>query len=133
MDKKKILVVEDEEIIRKLCKRLLSKLGHEVSAVGTLKEAEKKVEEIEWDLLISDLKLPDGSGVDMIRFFKKRFPQKKALIITGSLTPDRCSEPVGDIGVIDCIAKPFDIDQFISAVKKALPTQNQKTVRGIKQ
>ena len=120
MSKNKILIVEDEETIRKVCQRLLTKFGYEVFAVESVKEGKKKIEATEMDLLVSDLKLPDGSGIDMIRHFKQRFPNKNALVMTGSLTPESRLEQVGSLGILECIAKPFDLDVLVSAVRNGL-------------
>jgi two-component system, NtrC family, response regulator len=125
MSQKKILIVEDEEVIRRLCGRLLSKpLGGadasppELILVASLKEAFKAIEDNQLDLLITDLRLPDGNGIDIVKSFKKKFPGKKAIVITGSLTPHDQLRQVE--GKVECIFKPFEPAVLEAAVHNAL-------------
>lgn len=116
---KKILIVEDEEVIRRLCGRLLSKTERQLILVESVGEAFEVIKENQLDLLVTDLRLPDGHGVDVIKCFKAKFPEKKAIIITGSPTPeDRLSQIEGlDV---ECIFKPFEPPVLEAAVRKAL-------------
>ena len=63
----KILVVEDETVIRTALRRLLERNGYQVSEAGSVQEAESSHELEEFDLIISDLRLPGAAGTDLIR------------------------------------------------------------------
>jgi len=119
MSPKKILIVEDEEVIRRLCGRLLSKAGRELLLVETVQEAFDAIKNNEWDLLVTDLRLPDGHGVDVILRFKEKFPDRKALIITGSPTPEDRLSQIESL-YVECIFKPFEPPVLEAAVRKAL-------------
>lgn len=120
MSQKKILLIEDEAIIQSLCRRLLAKTGWELILAGTLGEAREKMKGPAVDLLITDLKLPDGDGVEIIRELRERFPKTKAMVITGSPSPESRLEKLTELGVTDIIFKPFEVEEFEKAVHKAL-------------
>ena len=119
MSPKKILIVEDEEVIRRLCGRLLSKAGRELILVETVQEAFDTIKNNELDLLVTDLRLPDGHGIDVIKRFKEKFPEKNAIIITGSPTPEDRLHQIEELN-IECIFKPFEPPVLEAAVRKAL-------------
>jgi DNA-binding NtrC family response regulator len=117
---KKILLVEDELVIQKLCVRLLIQQGYQLVLAATVEEGIQKMQAGKIDLLISDLKLPDGNGLDVVRIFKERFPASQVLVITGASEEDEIIKELK--ASIDCeyLSKPFDIVRFISVVSKAL-------------
>jgi DNA-binding NtrC family response regulator len=117
---KKILILEDEGSIRKLCQRLLANWGYELTMVARVDEAFKSIDEKEFDLLITDLKLPDGNGSSVVQKFKMRFPNSKAIIMTGSITPNEDTlKELGDT-VLPYLLKPFQIEEFMQVVQSAL-------------
>lgn len=123
MNPKKILIVEDEEIIRRLCGRLLSKAGREVILVETVRGAYDAIKNNPLDLLVTDLRLPDGHGVNVIKRFKEKFPEKNAIIITGSPTPEDHLTQIDELN-IECIFKPFELPVLEAAVRKALENEH---------
>lgn len=114
------MIVEDEEIIRSLCRRLLSAGDRELIFAENVQEALHAIQNSSLDLLISDLKLPDGHGVDVIRRFKERFPEKKAIVTTGSPSPEERLEAIKDLWVSPCLYKPFSNEDLERAVRDAL-------------
>ena len=116
---KKILVVDDEEVIRQLCQRLLGKLGFDLILAGTVEAALSTIDQSTLDLLVTDLKLPDGSGTEIIFHFKNKFQTSGVVVMTGSATPeDRLASCAGLVS--SSLMKPFDKGSFISAVTNAL-------------
>jgi CheY-like chemotaxis protein len=79
----RILVVEDEPATRKLMARLLRGLGHEVTSTGTIAEALKAIQVNEIDMIISDIGLPDGSGLDLMREVVARRGPVPSIALTG--------------------------------------------------
>jgi len=73
------------------------------------------------DLLLTDLRLPDGHGLDVIRAYRHMAPGGKVLIITGSPMGDEHMKQVSDLGPHGLIAKPFETDELLAEVRKALP------------
>jgi CheY-like chemotaxis protein len=79
----KILVVEDEEATRRLMARLLRGLGHEVTTAGTISEAFEEEQAGEFSLIVSDIGLPDGSGLELMRRVVARRGRIPAIALTG--------------------------------------------------
>ena len=79
----RILVVEDEPATRRLMARLLRGLGHEVTTAGTVAKALEALEAGEFDLIVSDIGLPDGSGLDLMRRVGSRHRPVPAIALTG--------------------------------------------------
>jgi CheY-like chemotaxis protein len=71
MRKLRVLLVEDHGETRRVMSRLLKELGHEVETAGTVQEASEKARGGGYELLISDLGLPDGSGLEVVRAYRE--------------------------------------------------------------
>ena len=111
----KILVVEDESVIRNALRRLLERNGYEVSEAGSVQQAENGHELGAFDLIISDLRLPGAPGTDLIR----KAGEVPVLIMT-SYASLRSAVDSMRMGAVDYIAKPFDHDDMLSAVQRII-------------
>lgn len=123
MGSKKIFIVEDEKSIRLICKRLLAQMGHEAVSAGTVMEAIETLANLKrLDLLVTDMRLPDGNGVEVIGRLRQKFPSARILVITGSPLPELSLERFYEMGFTqaDVLLKPFEISQFNSAVQRRL-------------
>jgi len=121
----KILVVEDESVIRTALRRLLERNGYDVSEAGSVQEAEKDHNLAEFDLVISDLRLPGAPGTDLIQ----KAGDIPVLIMT-SYASLRSAVDSMRMGAVDYIAKPFDHDDMVSAVQRIIadhPTRRSDT------
>ena len=110
-----ILVVEDESVIRNALRRLLERNGYQVSEAGSVQEAENSHKLDEFDLVISDLRLPGAPGTDLI----KKAGDVPVLIMT-SYASLRSAVDSMRMGAVDYIAKPFDHDDMVSAVQRII-------------
>lgn len=119
----KILIVEDEVIIRTALRKLLVRNKFDVSEAGSVKEAVTKYNFANFDLVISDLRLPGAPGTDMI----KLAGDTPVLIMT-SYASLRSAVDSMRMGAIDYIAKPFDHDEMITAVKRVLLKREKAAV-----
>lgn len=117
---KKILIVEDEIVIRRLCERILTKLGHQLIFAESVQTALAAAQNMRPDLLISDLKLPDGHGSAVIQRLKENYPEMRVIIMTGSPTPDEKLALLASLGDFPCLRKPFDNFDLEKAVRNAL-------------
>ena len=116
----KILVIEDEPDIRKTLEYNLSREGYEVAVSGTLREA-KKLLEPSLSLLVLDLMLPDGSGLDLCREIKKNSLLSNIPIIILTAKDDEVDRVVGfELGADDYVTKPFSVRELILRVKAVL-------------
>ena len=101
----RILVVEDEDVVaRALCK-LLAPYGDVVLA-GTAREAERLLTTGPWDVLLIDLGLPDGSGMDVLAWARVNYPYTPAMILTGSVDPGQINRAF-DLDA-DYVMKPIE-------------------------
>jgi two-component system, NtrC family, response regulator HydG len=111
----KILIVEDESVIRTALRRLLERNGYEVSEAGSVRAAEKEHNLGDFDLVISDLRLPGAPGTDLI----KKAGDVPVLIMT-SYASLRSAVDSMRMGAVDYIAKPFDHGDMVSAVQRII-------------
>ncbi len=111
----KILIVEDEAIIRSALRKLLERNKYEVDEAASIKEAVGKYQLSGYNLIISDLRLPGAPGTDLI----KLAGDIPVLIMT-SYASLRSAVDSMRMGAVDYIAKPFDHDEMIAAVKRVI-------------
>jgi two-component system NtrC family response regulator len=114
-----ILIIDDEEKIRGLLSRILSLEGFEVFQMGDLKSALKKLERTEIDVIVCDVKLPDGSGVEFSKILKEKHPATETIMLTafGNI-PDGVQAIKN--GAFDYITKGDDNNKIIPLIYKAL-------------
>ncbi len=119
---KKVLVVEDEKVMQILVARLFKRgdFSVELSTVGTIKEGLDFIDKNDFALLVTDMSLPDGRGVDVIRRFRDKFPNAPIIVMSGSLTIEVEVDAIGGAKVSTCLQKPFSVDAFHAAVSQAL-------------
>ena len=77
-----ILIIDDEEKLRKLLKRIISLEGYKVLDSGTINEGMKVLETDNIDIVLCDVKLPDGNGVDLTKTIRTKFPQTEVILLT---------------------------------------------------
>jgi DNA-binding NtrC family response regulator len=110
----RILIVEDEDVIRTEVARLLARAGHDVAEARTVPEASSQGND-GFDLVIADLRLPGGLGTDLIDLL----PGTSVLIMTSFATVRAAVEAIQK-GAVDFIAKPFDHDELLLVVDRVL-------------
>ncbi len=115
----RILVVDDEPIVLKGCEATLTKTGYEVETALNAEEALKKIETGRYDSIITDLKLPGLSGIQLLKIVKDREPETDVIMITGYATVRTAVEAM-KLGVFDYISKPFTPDELRSVVARAI-------------
>jgi CheY-like chemotaxis protein len=113
----KILVLDDDPVVTLSCKRVLGAEGYNIITVDRGKEALKRVGSEEFDLLISDIRLPDVDGMTVVRETKIVQPKLDVVIITGYPNLEDAKESVR-LGVFEYIEKPFTPEFMINVAKK---------------
>ena len=86
MDKKKILVIDDEAIVRVSCQRVLTPEGYDVIVTSKGSDAIEILEKDKFDLVLTDLKMPDMDGLEVLKKIKSRWPDMIVIILTGYST-----------------------------------------------
>ncbi|RMG52165.1 MAG: sigma-54-dependent Fis family transcriptional regulator, partial [Acidobacteria bacterium] len=121
MSKQKILVVDDEELIRWSLKTKLEKWGYEVVEAETAARALKLFGEEMPALALLDIKLPDGTGIDVLKKIKEQEPNTPVIIITANTTVENAVAALR-LGAFDFICKPINYDELQTSVRNALET-----------
>lgn len=116
-----ILIVDDEPNLRKVLATLLANEG-KVFLASNGKEAIKFLEENNIDLVITDQKMPEIDGIQLLRFVVEKYPYIPVIIITAFGSVDRAVEAI-KMGAYDYITKPFDQHELKTVVKKALQSR----------
>lgn len=114
----KILIIDDEEKLRNLLGRLIKLEGYSVIESGNLKSGMKAIEKEEPDVILCDVKLPDGNGVDFIKDAKTKFPLTEIILLTAY---GNISDGIQSMknGAFDYLAKGDDNDKIIPLLSKA--------------
>ena len=118
---RRILLVEDHQGVAKACRRLLMSHGHFVVCVPTVAAAAEVTEKATFDVVICDLSLPDGSGIDVLAHLKSRFArvgkagELPAIAISGSVYEEDVARTL-QAGFAAHLAKPFDEEGLITAL-----------------
>lgn len=115
----KILIVDDEQAIRKLLARYLEAAGYECQTAENVASAKKMLASENFDLLLSDLKMPGDSGLELFQHAKKHYPQMGRIMITGYGSPETASE-IMTVGVYGYIIKPVTKNMLLITVENAL-------------
>jgi two-component system NtrC family response regulator len=126
---KNILIIDDEEKLRHLLARIIKSEGFDVFEASDLKSGFKKLETNDIDIVLSDVKLPDGNGVDFLQKIKTSFPLTEVILLTAF---GKISDGVQAMknGAFDYIVKGDDNDKIIPLLYKALEkVQLQKKVK----
>ncbi|MBI1976919.1 MAG: response regulator [Candidatus Omnitrophica bacterium] len=122
---KKILLVDDDPLVIKTLQKCLHGYGYEIESVLSGVEAVQKVRECDYDLIISDVRMPNMDGVEMITQIRKLSQERDhkreipAIMITG-YSNDRAYRQAMELGVADFLHKPFELEQFVKVVRKNL-------------
>ena len=118
MEKKgKILVLDDDPVVTLSCKRILGAEGYNIITTSRGEDAIKKVSNEEFDLLISDVRLPDINGITVLRETKIVQPKLDVVIITGYPTLEDAKESV-KLGAFEFIEKPFTPEFMLNIARK---------------
>jgi len=116
-DMERILVLDDEEIIRDLLRETFQKKGYKVETAMQGKEALEKINNDRYDLLVTDLRLPDVSGMKILTTVKKKHPDLGIIMITAYGSIKNAVKAMKQ-GAFDYIAKPFNLDEMELVVEK---------------
>jgi DNA-binding NtrC family response regulator len=115
----KILVVDDDAIVIKSCKRILEAEGLEVSAVPSADEALEMIKKYDFDLLLIDVKMPKHDGMFLMREIMKIIPDMPIIVMSGYPTPETISD-VLKLGATQFIPKPFRPDELVKTLRPVL-------------
>lgn len=122
-----ILAIDDEPDLLRLLERIIKgKTDYSILITGTSLEVPQLLEENEFDIIITDLKMPGMDGMDILKYIKERDRLEQVVIITAFGTLETAMEALAN-GVFDYITKPFKKEQIIFTIDRAL--KYQKTMK----
>ena len=126
MDKHaRILIVDDDENIRKTIKAILEDEGYLVDMATNGKEAVQKTNDITYNLALLDIRLPDMEGVELLKLMKNNVPRTRKIMVTGFPSMQNA------IGAINknadgYLVKPVDVEKLLETVKEQLQLQEDE-------
>lgn len=114
-----VLIVDDEEDILELLELTLLKMGLDVERASSVKEAIKKVKEDSFDLCLTDMRLPDGDGLEVLKYISENDQDLPVAVITAHGNTENAVAAL-KAGAFDYLAKPVSLEQLRTLVKSAL-------------
>ncbi len=118
-EKKRVLVVDDEADIRELLDLTLARMGLLADCVGSLAEARRMLASQRYQLCLTDMRLPDGEGLDLVRHIAETVADLPVAVITAHGSTENAVSAL-KAGAFDYIAKPVSLEQLRGMVKSAL-------------
>ena len=119
MASERILIVDDEDGMRRLLGRVLTREGYDTSTVGSGVEALRLVANERFDLVVTDIKMPEMDGLQLLENLKEYEPSLPIIVMTAYGTIENAVQALR-LGAYDYIAKPFETDEIKLTVAKAL-------------
>jgi len=123
MKKLTIIIADDVRDIQALIEACLESFHHNLAFASTGREAAKLASRVPFDLLITDVLMPDGDGLDLIRETKRLQPSARILVMSGGgkyLGPVECMKMATSMGAHAALTKPFNRAQLLAAINLAL-------------
>ena len=119
VERARILVVDDEPAVRDLLVKTLASADYEVDAASDGPSALERLESVEYDLLITDLKMPGMDGLTVIREARRKLSDLPVVIVTGYSTEASAVEAI-NLGVSGYLTKPFRLPRVLQVAARAL-------------
>lgn len=119
MEKVKILIVDDEQVVLDSCRKILATEGFEVFLASSVVEAFEAMKTDEFSLLLIDVKMPEHDGMYLIRELNEHWPGTPVMVMSGYHTAQTIEE-AKQMGAVSFIYKPFTPDELIGSVRNAI-------------
>lgn len=124
-----ILILDDEPIVGERLKPALEKAGHQVEVFVNPNLALKRIEEQEFDIVVTDIRMSEVDGIKILERVTAKSRRTKVIMITGYATLEVARESMTK-GAFDFIAKPFKLGELRGAIKKAVEALEQEEYAG---
>jgi len=113
-----VLLLDDEPIVGKRLKPALAKIGCEVEVFENPREALKRIEEKDFDVVVTDIRMDEVDGIQVLEYVRKKSPRTKVILITGYAMMALARKAM-ERGAFDFIAKPFQPNDLRRVIAKA--------------
>src|SRR4051812_22523005 len=121
--KPRVLIVDDEPALVELINDIVGGLQCNVTVARTIAQAKKLLKGDTFELMLTDVNLPDGNGTTLLNVLRRHQPTASAIVITGAPSVDGAITALRG-GAVDFVPKPFDTDHLVERVRKALEHQS---------
>jgi DNA-binding NtrC family response regulator len=118
MLEKKVLVVDDDSLMKDFLKEALGRSDYSVDLASTGEEALEKIKDKDYDIILSDIRMPQMSGMELLKVTKEYLPDAKVVMMTAYGTVENAVEAM-KLGAFDYVMKPFSADEIELVLKRA--------------
>ncbi|MBL6975652.1 MAG: response regulator, partial [Deltaproteobacteria bacterium] len=125
MDEPRILVIDDEEVVLASLRKIFTRKGYHTDTFLTAREGLERLEQDGYDLVITDLMMPEMNGIELLKALRDRAMNVPTIMITGYPTISTAVKAMR-LGARDYIAKPFTRKELLSPVMRALRREVQE-------
>src|SRR4029453_14239310 len=115
----RLLVVEDDTTVRDFCVRLLRMNGYQAAAATNGVEALERLKEHRYDLVFTDLQMPQMGGLPLLQEMRQRYPETDTIVFTAHATVETAREAL-KLGAFDYLTKPVSVDDLERTVRRAM-------------
>lgn len=130
MTEQTVLIIDDEPDIRELLEITLLRMGLDTVTAGNVQDALEKIEQYQPNLCLTDMKLPDGNGIDIVRYLQKKYPHIPVAVITAFGSMDTAVQAL-KAGAYDFVSKPVDLPKLRDLIQTALKLSAGKMARHV--
>lgn len=130
------LIIDDEQDLLSLLSITLRRMGVESIKAGNVSEAKAQLDHRSFDLCLTDLRLPDGNGMEIVKYIQEKYSDTPVAVITAFGDPKTAVEAL-KLGAFDYIAKPIEVDQLKAIIESSIrlsdsgpSTQSDRTLLG---
>lgn len=118
-----ILIVEDDITFSLMLKTWLGKKGFEVKTLSSVSEAKRQIENAAYDLILSDLRLPDGDGIDLLKWIKEKQSSLPLIMMTSYAEIQTAVQAI-KLGATDYIAKPLNPEELLGKIREVVKAES---------
>jgi DNA-binding response OmpR family regulator len=122
----RILAVDDERLIRMSLRYALGREGYAVDTASDGAEAMALLGERTYDLIVLDLRLPDVSGLELLRYVRRLYPEAKVILVTASSNAPSCAE-ARQAGAASVLLKPFKLSALAEETRRVMGEASPRT------
>jgi DNA-binding NtrC family response regulator len=116
---KRILVVDDDQLLREFLSEALNRLGHRVDLASSGEEALERIRKDDYDVILSDIRMPSMGGMELLKTARNFLPDAKVVMMTAYGTVENAVEAM-KLGAFEYVMKPFSVDEIELVVRRAV-------------
>lgn len=120
-----ILIIEDDITFSLMLTTWLGKKGFEIKALSSVSDAKRQIESVNYDLILSDLRLPDGDGIDLLKWVKEKQSAIPFIVMTSYAEIQTAVQAI-KLGASDYIAKPINPEELLGKIREVVKTTSKE-------